>query len=404
VSVSPFDVGRQPSIVFGAGTRARIPEIAAAFGRRMLLVTGERSLEASRHWAALADAMAERKLVWVRVRVGGEPSPELVDGAVTEHEDAAIDAVVGIGGGSVLDAAKAIAGLLRTGRSAMDHLEDVGNGMTYEGPAVPFIAVPTTAGAGSEATKNAVLSVRGPNGFKKSFRDDRLVARTAIVDPDLIASCPKPLIGADGMDALTQLLEGFTSRRAGAYTDALAESGLAAARDGLLAWHAGEGDVAAARSRMAYAALLSGIVLAHAGLGAVHGLAQPLGAYFEAPHGAVCGTLLAEATAANVKAMRARAPDHPSLAKYARAYEILASGTAPIPKRKRGRPAPEALVDLLRDWSARLALPRLAAWGVVEDDIPRIVAASRNGSTKSNPVELTDDELAGVVLTRLQDN
>jgi alcohol dehydrogenase class IV len=401
VSVAPFTVGRQPSIIFGAGTRARIPEIAASFGRRLLLVTGEKSLEASRHWAALADAMAERKLVWVRARVAGEPSPELVDGAVREHKDAAIDAVVGIGGGSALDAAKAIAGLLRTGRSAMDHLEDVGRGIPYEGPAVPFIAVPTTAGTGSEATKNAVLSARGPNGFKKSFRDDRLVARTAVVDPDLLAGCPNSLIVADGMDALAQLLEGYTSRRAGAYTDALAESGLAAARDGLLAWHAGAGDIAAARSKMAYAALLSGIVLAHAGLGAVHGLAQPLGSYFDAPHGAVCGTLLAEATAANVKAMRARDEGNAALAKYARAYEILSSGTAPIPKRKRGRSAPESLVDLFRDWSARLGLPALTTWGVGEADVPRIVAASRNGSMRSNPVELTDGEIAGIVRSRL---
>jgi alcohol dehydrogenase len=401
VTIAPFTVGTQPSIVFGAGTRARIPELAAAFGRRMLLVTGARSLEASRHWTALADAMAERKLVWVRVRVPGEPSPELVDAAVREHQDAAIDVVVGIGGGSVLDAAKAIAGLLRTGRSAMDHLEDVGKGISYQGPAVPFVGVPTTAGTGSEATKNAVLSLRGPNGFKKSFRDDRLVARTAIVDPDLLADCPPALVAADGMDALTQLLEGYTSRRAGAYTDALAASGLAAARDGLLAWHAGEGDVAAARSKIAYASLLSGIVLAHAGLGAVHGLAQPLGAFFETPHGAVCGTLLAEATAANVKALRARDPESPALAKYARAYEILAGGTAPIPKRKRGQPEPEALVELFRDWSKRLALPPLAAWGVTKDDLARVVAGSRNGSMRSNPIELTDDEVAGIVRARL---
>jgi alcohol dehydrogenase class IV len=399
VGVGAFRVGRQPAIVFGAGSRARIPEIAAAYGRRLLLVTGARSHAASRHGAALADAMGERKLAWVTVRVQGEPSPDLVDAAVREHRTAAIDAVVGIGGGSALDAAKAIAGLLRSGRPVLDHLEDVGNGVPYEGPAVPLIAVPTTAGTGSEATRNAVLSSRGPGGFKKSFRDDRLVARVAVVDPDLLETCPPALIAADGMDALTQLLEAFTSRRASPYTDALCVSGLAAVRDGLLPWFTGDGDPAASRERMAYAALLSGITLAQAGLGAVHGLAQPIGAYFEAPHGAVCGALLAAATAANARALAARDPEGVGLGKYARALAILAAGSAPAVKPRRRRSAATQLARLLEEWTERLAVPCLSAWGIGRDDVPRIVAGARNNSMKSNPVELNDDELKGVLGT-----
>ncbi len=198
--------------------------------------------------------------------------------------------------------------MLRTGRSVMDHLEIVGRGLPYEGPATPFIAVPTTAGTGSEATKNAVLSERGPEGFKRSFRDDRLVAAVALVDPDLLDPCPRPLIAADGMDAVTQLLESYVSTGAGPVTDALALAGLAAARDALLPWHAagpGAGEATAdARERMAFAALASGICLAHAGLGAVHGLAAPLGAALPIPHGVACGATLVAATEVNLAGTR----------------------------------------------------------------------------------------------------
>lgn len=390
--MNPFQVGRQPRIVYGAGSRARIPELAASHGRRLLLVTGARSLAASPHWKPLADAMGEKKLAWVKVEISGEPSPDAVDAAVAEHRDASIDAVVGIGGGSALDAAKAIAGLLRTGRSVLDHLEDVGRGVPYEGPAVPWIAVPTTAGTGSEATRNAVLSVRGPKGFKKSFRDDRLVAQVAVVDPDLLSTCPPSLIAADGMDALTQLLESYASRRASPYTDALCESGLAAAREGLLAWHAGAQQAPAARAKMAYAALVSGITLAQAGLGAVHGFAQPLGVHTDAPHGAVCGALLAPATARNVARLREDDSKGPALAKYARACEILAPGKPP---------SAEALVGLLEDWTRRLGIPRLSTWGVTTDAFPRIVAGSRNNSMRSNPADLSDADLAAILADAL---
>lgn len=392
--IHPFVVGRLPEIVFGAGAIARLPEIAARYGRRLLLVTGASALRASRHWVALEDALAESKLAWLHVAVGGEPSPELVDAAVREHHAGFVDAVVGIGGGSVLDAAKAIAGLLPSGRSVMDHLEDVGHGIPFAGPSTPFIAVPTTAGTGSEATRNAVLSVRGDGGFKKSFRHDALVARVAIVDPELLATCPRRLVAADGMDALTQLLEAYTSSRASVFTDALAEQGLAAARHGLLAWYEGEGDAAAARARMAYAALLSGIVLAQAGLGAVHGLAAPIGAYHPAPHAAVCGTLVAETTRANLRALRARAPEHPALAKYARAGEILGA-KAP----RRGDRA-DGLVRLLGEWTERLRLPRLSSWGCDLAAHPRIVAGCRGSSMKTNPIVLEDAEVAEILARR----
>lgn len=393
--IGPFSVSRLPEILFGAGAVAALPDRIAAFGRRFLLVTGARSLKESRRWPPLREALHGKRLVWVPLVVSGEPSPDFVDAAVEEHRGAGFEAVVGIGGGSVLDAAKAVAGLLPSGRSVLDHLEDVGRGVPYTGPALPFLAVPTTAGTGSEATKNAVLSVVREKGFKKSFRDDALVARAAIVDPDLLETCPKPLLAADGMDALTQLLEAYTSTRASAFTDALSESGLAAARDGLLPWYEETGEAADARSKMAYASLLSGIVLAQAGLGAVHGLAQPLGSYFPIPHGVVCGTLVAAATRANVAALRARDPEGVALAKYARAWRILAElDDTPSD-------APERLVALLEEWTERLRLPRLGTLGVTTDDLPRLVAGSRGSSMKSNSILLEDAEIERIVRERL---
>lgn len=388
----PFPIARLPRIEFGSGALEKLPEIAAAYGSRLLLVTGQRSFAESEPGTRLIAQLRRRGLVWEQVRVSGEPSPEFVDATVAALRGTPFDVIVGIGGGSALDAAKAIAGLLRPGNSVMDHLEGVGPELPYHGPATPFIAVPTTAGTGSEATKNAVLTA--PGSFKKSFRDDRLVAEWAIVDPDLLATCPPALIAADGLDAFTQILESFVSTRANPMTDALARSGIMAARDALPALHRQQS--AAARAPMAYASLVSGICLAQTGLGAVHGLASPLGAFFPIPHGVVCGTLVAAATASNIAALESRAPDHPALPKYGEIGRRFAM--------QKGLSGPDArafLVDSLRRWEEELALPRLAAYGIGESDLPRIVAASRGGSMKTNPIVLTDAELTDILASRL---
>ena len=322
MQINRFSLARLPRIEFGSGALAELSGIARGYGSRALLVTGAGSLQGSRFWPEITAELKARGISWRHLTVAGEPSPQMVDEAIRALRAEPIDVVVGIGGGSALDAAKAIAGLLKPGNSVMDHLEGVGPELPYTGPATPFIAVPTTAGTGSEATKNAVLSVQGPDGFKKSFRDDKLVAEYALVDPDLLASCPPAVIAANGMDAFTQLLESFVSSRAAPFTDSLAWGGMKAARDGLPALYADSGD-ATARARMAYAALVSGITLAQVGLGSVHGLAAPLGAYFPIPHGVVCGTLVGAATRANIEALRAREPAHPALEKYAQVGRLL---------------------------------------------------------------------------------
>jgi alcohol dehydrogenase len=393
--IRPFDIARLPRIVFGQGTFPRLPELARTFGTKALLVTGARSLQDSPYWEALLAGLKARNMGWEVIRVAGEPSPQLVDEAVSSHRDGQWDVVIGIGGGSALDAAKAIAGLLIPGNSVLDHLEGVGPELPYTGPAVPFIAVPTTAGTGSEATKNAVLSTQGPDGYKKSFRDEKLVAAYALVDPDLLASCPKAVLAANGMDAFTQLMEAYVSIRANPMTDALARSGLEAARDGLLPWYEGTDDPAACRSRMAYAALLSGIVLAQTGLGSVHGLASPLGAYFPIPHGVVCGTLVAAATRVNVAALVARDAASPALGKYADIGRLLSR--EPLDDEE----AIAALISQLEDWTRRLDLPRLSAYGIRTQDFARIVANSRGSSMQTNPVVLTDEELEEILSARI---
>lgn len=396
MEVTAFSITALPAIVFGDGTRRRLPELAAQYGRNVLLVTGAASFITSPAWPELLAGLALHGLRHVHITVRGEPSPALVDNIAAQFRHADIEVVIGIGGGSVLDAAKAVAGLLRVMHSVMDYLEGVGPELPYQGPSVPFIAVPTTAGTGSEATKNAVLSERGERGFKKSFRHDRLVARYAVLDPELLATCPPALIAADGMDALTQLMEAYVSLNANPFTDALVLSGIAAVRDSLLPWYTGQGDLAMCRCAMAYAALLSGITLAQAGLGAVHGLASPLGAFFPIPHGVVCGTLVAACFRINLQALRQRAPDSQALFKYAELGRLLTC--AP---QLDDAAAQAALLDLLENWTERLKLPRLASYGMTAADIPRVVANCRGSSMKTNPLVLTDDEVAAILEDRL---
>ena len=408
-SLGPFGVARLPRIVFGAGRISELPALAAGYGTHVLLVTGGHSFRDSPAWAPLVAGLEAAGLAWDHLAVAGEPSPDLVDGAVGDRRRDPPDVVVGIGGGAALDSAKAIAGLLRSGTSVLDHLEGVGRGLPYPGPATPFIALPTTAGTGSEATRNAVISGRLPDAaaddppFKKSFRDDRLVASVALLDPDLLAGCPPAVIAGDGMDALTQLLESFTSTGASPFTDAVARSGLAAIGGALPAWHAavlegaGAPETAAARGAMAWAALCSGIALASAGLGAVHGLVAPLGARFGIHHGTGCGALVAAVTRSNLAALAERAPGSLALERYAEAGRLLAGDPAPTDGTLTDEAARHALLAALDRLTAVLRIPGLAAYGVTADAFPALVAESRGSSMRTNPVILTDDEIRAIL-------
>ncbi len=393
---NPFSIARLPRIEFGSGSISKVAELAARFGERILLVTGAQSFD-SAPWAdSLMDSLQQASLSHWRVRIDGEPSPDMINEAVNEFASDNADAVIGVGGGSALDAAKAIAGLLRVQQPVEDFLEGVGPELPYEGPAVPLIAVPTTAGTGSEATKNAVLSKHGLDGYKKSFRDDKLVAEVAVVDPDLLASCPASVIAANGMDALTQLIEAYVSIKANVFNDALGISGLRAARDGLIPLFTSNGSDSDARERMAYASLISGINLAQTGLGSVHGLASPLGAFYPVPHGVVCGTLVATATEVNINAMFERKPDNPALDRYARVSEVLHQ------QRFKSRDESlQQLVKLLKQWTEDLQLEGLSKYGLDHSGLDHVVAHSRGSSMKTNPIVLTDEEIKSVLVQRL---
>lgn len=397
MSIPAFSIARLSRIEFGSGCFRKIPALLHAFGKHVLIITGNQSFSETTYWTWLSDSLKQQGFTWDVLRVSAEPSPLLVDEAVSRFKNGKIDVVLGIGGGSVLDAAKAIAGLLIPGNSVMDHLEGVGPELPYIGPSTPFIAVPTTAGTGSEATKNAVLSLHGKEGFKKSFRDEQLVPQYAVVDPDLLISCPPALIAANGMDAFTQLLESYVSSKANSFTDALALSGLTAVRDGLLPWFDNPDDTSG-RERMAYAAMLSGITLAQVGLGSVHGLASPLGAFYPVPHGVVCGTLVATATAINITAMEQREPTNPALFKYAEIGRLLSGKTG---EDMNDTSARTTLVKILSDWAELLHLPRLSHYGIDARDFPHIVTNCRGSSMKTNPIVLEDAEITAILSQRV---
>ncbi|WP_100266503.1 iron-containing alcohol dehydrogenase [Mariprofundus ferrinatatus] len=392
--IFPFSFASTPHIQFGAGMRIKLADIAQVYGSRILLVTGGRSFDESvmcdELWRQLQSGFELR-----RVRVSGEPSPQLVDDTVAEHRSWNPDAVVAIGGGSVVDAAKAIAGLLPSGDSVMEYLEGVGRGKAFKGPSTPFIALPTTAGTGGETSKNAVLSIVGADGYKKSFRDESLVARHIILDPELTLSCPKKVTASCGMDAFTQLLESYVSSNASPMTDALALSGLEQIRDSLLT-AVENGENIDARAGMLYASSISGLTLANAGLGSVHGLASPLGAFFPMPHGEVCGSLLFHAVRINIEAMHKRDPNNRALFRYAEVGRLLCNSSNISDNQAR-----DALLSILEEWTVKLAMPRLSDYGVEEGDFSRIIANISSGSMATNPIKLEESEIMELLRSRL---
>jgi alcohol dehydrogenase class IV len=365
-----------PEIRFGAGEARKIPDVLARFGKRPFVVTGAKSIERLPVFEVVAP--------YRRWSVSGEPDVATVDEGARRCREAEADVVLGLGGGSVLDAAKAVAALATNGGSALEYLEQVGTGRTIERPPLPFVAVPTTAGSGSEATKNAVLRVPEAK-VKRSLRHDLLLPRVAIVDPGLSAAAPRPVAASAGLDALTHLIEGFVSTGASPMTDALALPGIRLAARGL---H-GLADGRPEAESLALASLWGGIVLANAGLGAVHGLVAPLGGRCAIPHGIGCACLLVETMRANLAALRGRAPSGPALGRYEAAAAALGATTF------------DAALEELASLRRRLDVRPLSAYGVTEGDVTPIVQGSRGGSMKYNPVELSDAELEAIVRAAL---
>lgn len=395
ITITPpldFSLLPLPSIYFGAGRFSRLAELAGSFGKNILVVTGSRALQRSGRLSALFDGLHLEGLHSFHLVVDREPSPELVDGAVSHYREFAIDVVLAVGGGSVLDAGKAISAMLRYDLPVERFIEGQEGFMQHDGRKVPFIAVPTTSGTGSEVTNNAVISRVGRNGFKRSLRHAAFVPNIALIDPELMVSVSPELTAASGMDACTQLLEAYTSPFATPYTDALACSGLEHfSRSFLSACTVCSGD-SAVRGDVAYAALMSGIALANVGLGIVHGFASSVGGLIDIPHGTLCATLLAEATRENVAQLRVIDGSYPVLQKYAKAGAILL-GVAD----KDLFEGCERLVETLEEWQESLSFPRLRSYGLTLEDLDGIVTATRS---KSNAVVLDHAAMKRILLRR----
>ncbi|MDX8387417.1 MAG: iron-containing alcohol dehydrogenase [Ghiorsea sp.] len=394
MALKAFEFAATPHIHFGLGKRAALFDILASYGSKVLLITGNASFDESQHCVSLLQSLSKSFDI-KRECVSGEPSPEMVDLWVTKYQGFQPDVVLAIGGGSAVDAAKAVAGLLPSGSSVMEYLEGVGKGNVFSGLTTPFVAVPTTAGTGGETSKNAVLSVIAKDGFKKSFRHENLVPKHIVLDPELTASCSPETTAACGMDAFTQLLESYVSTKASPMSDALAWSGLEQVSKGLLAAFE-DGSNLDARASMLYASSISGLTLANAGLGSVHGLASPLGAYFPIPHGVVCGSLLFEATRINIESMIEGEPANPALKKYAKVGRLLLSDQALDDDEARS-----LLLGTLEIWQGYMNMPKLSTYGVKASDFDKIIANISGGSIATNPIKLEHDELLELLKARL---
>jgi alcohol dehydrogenase class IV len=324
-------------------------------------------------------------------RQRGEPKVDDVDAALEVARGENCDLVVGLGGGSAIDAAKAVAGLLTSGGTPLDYMEVIGLGRKITQPAAPWIAVPTTAGTGAEVTRNAVLG-SPQRRFKASLRSPHLLARVAVVDAELGIGVPPDVTARGGMDALCQLIESYTSNRAQPITDALALQGIALAAPALTRAFADGGDIEA-RQAMALAALLSGMTLSNAGLGAVHGFAAPLGANLPVPHGTVCAALLPHVMRANVDALRGESPRDPYLARYADIGRTLLGN-----HHLDAESAVEAGIQFTHQLAADLGIPPLSRFGLSRENLAELVGLARQASSmKYNPVVLSEAALTEVL-------
>jgi alcohol dehydrogenase class IV len=383
--VARFELALPADVRFGGGRVGEVPSALVALGAgRVLIVTGRSTVRAEPIRLALTAAGVSSVVVGVE----GEPSVEVVRDTVALLADEGCDAVLGFGGGSALDVGKAAAVLARTRADPLDHLEVVGAGRPIVHAGVPFVAVPTTAGTGSEVTRNSVVS---SGGVKASLRSPLMLPKVAVVDPDLLSGLPRPTIAHSGMDALSQLIEPLLSQRANPFTDALALDGVRrSARSLRRAAQEGMNDPGV-REDLALASLFGGLCLANSGLGAVHGLAGAIGARLSAPHGAVCAAVLAVTIDVNLRALRDRAPDHPALSRLTEVATVLT-----------GEPEarPEDAISWLDDLTTALAIPGLAGYGLQEPEVAAVVAAAQRASSmRANPIPLTDAEV-GEIVTR----
>lgn len=374
-----FEFATATRILFGPGTLLEVAPLAKGLGERALVVTGQNLRRAEALLAQLSGAGVSH----TTFAVAAEPTTALIQSGATVARTESSEVVISIGGGSVIDAGKAIAALATNQGELLDYLEVIGKGKPLESTPLPFIAIPTTAGTGAEVTRNAVLA-SPEHRVKASLRSPLLLPKLAVVDPELTLGLPSALTASTGLDALTQLIEPFVSCRANAFTDPLCREGIARVARSLRRAREKPDDLAA-REDMALASLFSGLALANAGLGAVHGFAAPIGGMFPAPHGAVCAALLPHVMEVNIRALQERQPQSNTPGRFDEVARLLtgkADATA-----DRG-------VNWVRELCAELKIPTLSRYGITPADVPNLCEkAAQASSMKGNPLSLTSDEL-----------
>jgi alcohol dehydrogenase class IV len=378
-----FEFATATKIIFGAGKLRELGSVARRFGQRVLLVTGRDTSRAAKAVEFLTTSGIE-STVFPVIR---EPEISTVEQGVLAARNQRCDVVIGLGGGSVLDAAKAIAAMMANEGEVLDYVEIIGRGKALTKPSIPFIAIPTTAGTGSEVTRNAVLA-SPEHRVKASLRSELMLAKVALVDPELTYDLPPELTATTGLDALTQLIEPYVCSRANPMTDGLCIEGIKRVA-GSLPLAFSDGRNKAAREEMAVASLFGGLALANAGLGAVHGFAGPIGGMFPAPHGGVCAALLPHVMAMNVRALRERAQGHPSLERYQEVARLLAGkANAPV----------EEGIEWVQRLIAEFGIPKLSSYEIKQEHVGQIVEqAMKASSMKANPIMLTNGELVEVL-------
>ncbi|GAK51321.1 alcohol dehydrogenase [Candidatus Moduliflexus flocculans] len=381
--MSAFEFATATQIIFGAGALKQVGTLAASFGNRALIMTGHTPGRA----AVLLKMLDAAHVAYRVATISEEPTVETVQRGLEIARNSQCDFVIGFGGGSAIDAGKAIAALLTNGGDPLDYLEVIGKGRTISTPSAPYLAIPTTAGPGTEVTRNAVLkSVE--HKVKVSMRSPLMLPRLALIDPELTYTLPPSVTASTGLDALTQVIEPFVSNAPNPLTDAICREGMTRAARSLLQAYR-RGDDSQAREDMAIASLCGGLALANARLGAVHGFAGPAGGMFPAPHGAVCARLLPVVMAANVRALQERAPENPALRRYDEVARILT-----------GKPSATSRdgVAWIQELCQALAVPALSAHGMTAADIPTVAEkAAQASSMKGNPILLTMAEIQEIL-------
>ncbi len=380
-----FEFATATRIIFGNSKINEIEQIAPTMGRHVLVVTDTAVQRAK----LLLDILDTCQIAYETFPVSQEPTIEIAREGVERFGEIKADFVISIGGGSVIDAGKAIAALVTNPGDPLNYLEVIGQGQKLLHPPVSFIAIPTTAGTGAEVTRNAVLA--SPEHQRKvSLRSPLMLPKVAIIDPELTYSMPPAVTATTGMDALTQVIEPYVSWLANPITDGLTLQGI---RHGARALRRAykNGEDRDARRDMALTSLMGGLALANAKLGAVHGFAGVLGGMYHAPHGAICAVLLPPVMAVNVKALSERDPDSPVLERYVEVARLLTGDE-------------KASIDDGVQWVKQLGedlnIPPLSTYGIEPEDFTTIIEKSRQSSSmKGNPIQLTTEELAEILTT-----